>query len=115
MDNNNMFEQEQSNEVRTPVQGGNYEQPAYQQPAYQPELEEPMSMGEWLITYLIQLIPCAGLIMMFVWAFSKSEKKSKSNYFKATLIWYAIWSVISIFLWIFIGAAIVAGVSAMGY
>ena len=29
-------------------------------------------------------------VMMFVWAFSKSTQKSKSNFFKAYLIWMAI-------------------------
>ena len=49
----------------------------YQQP--QDELEEPMTMGEWMITLLIMLIPCANIIMAFVWAFSSTEKKSKSD------------------------------------
>lgn len=63
---------------------------------YQPpkeELEEPMTMGEWLITMLIMMIPCANIIMMFVWAFSSTEKKSKSNFFKAYLIFFAVMMV----------------------
>lgn len=71
-----------------------YQQPSYQQPQYQSyqtyqnsgNLEEPMSVKEWLITDLLMLIPCVNLILVFVWAFSSSEKKSKSNYFKANLI-----------------------------
>lgn len=49
-------------------------------------LEEPVSMGEWILSLLLTMIPCVGLIMMFVWAFGKGEKKSKSNFFKAELI-----------------------------
>ncbi|MBQ8261652.1 MAG: hypothetical protein IJZ00_05140 [Lachnospiraceae bacterium] len=49
-----------------------------------------MSVGDWMITTLILCIPCVNFIMMFVWAFSKSTQKSKSNFFKAYLIWMAI-------------------------
>ena len=49
-------------------------------------LEEPVSMSEWFICMLLMMVPCVNIIMMFVWAFSKNEKKSKSNYFKVQLI-----------------------------
>lgn len=49
-------------------------------------LEEPVSVGEWIIVMLLMMIPCVNIILMFVWAFGSSEKKSKSNYFKASLI-----------------------------
>ena len=45
-----------------------------------------MSVKEWLIVDLLMMIPCVNLILVFVWAFSSSEKKSKSNFFKANLI-----------------------------
>lgn len=75
-------------------QQNSYQQNSYQQPQYQSyqtyqsnrNLEEPMSVKEWLITDLLLLIPCVNLILVFVWAFSSGEKKSKSNYFKANLI-----------------------------
>ena len=62
----------------------------YQQSVYSPDLEEPVSIGEWVITYLIMLVPCVNIVMMFVWAFSKTTKKSKSNFFKVQLILAAI-------------------------
>ena len=46
---------------------GNYQVP-YQQNSPL-DLEEPMKMSEWLISLLITLIPCVGIIMIFVWAF----------------------------------------------
>ena len=93
-----------------------YEEPVYQEPSYQeptygepsmqsiaassyaqpvtPQsyegLEEPVSKGEWAICYFLMMIPCVGIIMMFVWAFSKTEKKSKSNFFKVQLIFMGI-------------------------
>lgn len=75
------------------------------QPAYQPmqtDLEEPVTIGEWLVTMLIMMVPCVNIIMMFVWAFGSDTKKSKSNYFKVVLIFAAISLVLSIVL----GAAI---------
>lgn len=65
MDNDNV--QEQQNDIQ------------------QPYCEEPISVKEWLITALIMIIPIAGIVMLFVWAFSDKVKKSKSNYCKASL------------------------------
>lgn len=77
-------------------------------------LEEPMTMGEWLITMLIMMIPCANIIMMFVWAFSSTEKKSKSNYFKANLIFMGIMLVFMIIMVVVMGAAMASAVDNMG-
>lgn len=77
-----------------------YQQPQYrtqpQQPPYQPdsELEEPVSFANWMLTKLVMLIPVVNIIMLFVWAFGKT-KRSKSNYFKATLAWGIIWIVVA--------------------
>lgn len=79
----------------------------------QPELEEPISVGQWLLTTLILIIPCVNIVMMFVWAFSKTEKKSKSNYFKAMLIWMAIGIVFSIVFAGVIGAIMAAAVASL--
>lgn len=63
------------------------------------ELEEPVKVGEWMLTMLLMCIPCVNIIMMFVFAFSKTEKKSKSNFFKAYLIWFAIMFALMILFW----------------
>ncbi len=109
MDNNNMYQQDQNNDYQQNYgnqQGytapqSDYIQPDYVQPGYQqPEntLEEPVTLGEWMVSFLLMLIPCVNIILMFVWAFSNSEKKSKSNFFKAALIWYGICLVLSIIM-----------------
>lgn len=132
MDNNNMYDQDKSGmgaEQQQPQfqqpyqQQGYYQQPQYQQPYQQPVqqnfyqqpydsgLEEPVGIGEWLVTMLILMIPCVNIVMIFVWAFSSSAKKSKSNYFKASLIM----ALIAIALWIIVAViAIAAGVSFSG-
>ena len=81
---------------------GNYQVP-YQQNSPL-DLEEPMKMSEWLISLLITLIPCVGIIMIFVWAFGSTEKKSKSNFFKAYLVFGVIRIVIYL-IYVFFYAA----------
>ncbi len=83
----------------------NYEEKYLIEPDKKPQtqLEEPVSVKEWIITYLLMMIPVANIILMFIYAFSKDEKKSKSNYFKAQLIMTAIMTGISfifVILWI---------------
>lgn len=82
-------------------------QPQVQVPIGQ-DLEEPVTMGEWLITMLLMCIPCVNIVLMFVWAFGSSTKKSKSNYFKASLIC----SAIGIGLWFIMMILMSAGMVA---
>ena len=94
-----------------------YQQPVQEQLRYQyqepqTDLEEPVTMGEWLITMLLMLIPCVNIVLMFVWAFSSKEKKSKSNYFKAALIFAAIVLVLYIILIAVFGVAITSMINS---
>ena len=64
-------------------------------------------MGEWFVCLLIMMVPCVNIIMMFVWAFSKSEKKSKSNFFKVELIVMGVLlAIYLIMLIVIIGAGV---------
>lgn len=101
----------------------NYGQPSYQPaapaPQYAPQpqtnvyvqgpaqsnLEEPVTIKEWIITWLLLCIPIANIILPFVWAFDSSTKKSKSNFFKAYLIWMLIGVVLGIIISIIMVAA----------
>ena len=70
-------------------------------------LEEPMSMGEWFVCMLIMMVPCVNIVMMFVWAFSKNEKKSKSNFYKVQLIVMGVILALYMILGlIFVGAGV---------
>lgn len=125
MDNNNLFDKDNQNgdqgQFQQPYQSYQPQQPYQQQQPYQPqqqpyqsyqpqqpyqqqqpyqsgdsELEEPVSFADWMLSMLIMCIPCVNIIMMFVWAFSSDTKKSKSNYFKAALVWMLIGIVLSV-------------------
>ena len=55
----------------------------------------PISVGEWVITTIILAIPIIGFIMLFVWGFGSNTQPSKANWAKATLIMIGISIVLS--------------------
>lgn len=72
----------------------------YAAPGYpgQPVWSQPstVSVGDWIITYLVSAIPVVGFIMLFVWAFGSSTPPSKANWAKATLLFGVIIGGLSI-------------------
>ena len=100
MDNNNTFNQAPQNvQIQQP----------YQQMYQNDNMEEPVSFGDWMLTMLLMMIPCVNIVMMFVFAFGNG-KKSKSNFFKASLVW----ALISVVLCVVFGASIVAMLASLG-
>lgn len=81
---------------------------------YQPETgryeevkPEEMSIGKWLLTFLLCIIPIVNLVMLIVWAVGSNPKdKIRKNWARAQLIWMAIMIVISIILSIALGSVI---------
>ena len=67
-----------------------------------------VSVKEWLITNLIMMIPLVNIVMMLVWAFSSNTNPNKANYFKATLILFAILMAIYLVLAVVIFGSIAA-------
>jgi len=53
-----------------------------------------VSVGEWLLTNVVMMIPFINFILMIVWAFSESIPKSKQNWAKANLIFMIIMMVL---------------------
>lgn len=58
--------------------------------------EKPMSMGEWVITILVFMIPIAGLVLYCMWAFGKSGNVNRQNFCRAYLAITVVGFVISI-------------------
>lgn len=54
----------------------------------------PMTMGDWLLTLLAAMIPCVGIVLYFVWAFSKTTNVNRRNYCRAQLIMMGVVLVI---------------------
>ena len=73
----------------------------------------PMSIGDWLITFIIQAIPFVGIIMLFVWAFGDGTHPSKKTWAQASLIFALIMIVLAIIffaaLWTFISSLFSSG------
>lgn len=69
-----------------------------QQINMRPVDNSPITVGQWILTFIILAIPIVNIIMLFVWGFSGDTNISKKNYAKATLILVAIGVVLSILL-----------------
>lgn len=46
----------------------------------------PMTVGQYIVTFLLSAIPIAGFILLLVWAFSGDTNINKRNYCRAVLI-----------------------------
>jgi hypothetical protein len=98
-------------QYRPPV----YQPPVYNQPTYQPVMpqsyapDEHVSVGGWIGIFCINLIPLIGwliyIIMLFVWAFGDTKKKTLKNFAKANLVIFAIFFVFGIAAVIFMAIA----------
>jgi Na+/phosphate symporter len=58
-----------------------------------------VSIGDWIVTMIIMLIPVINFIMLLVWAFSGGTPKSKSNWAKATLIFMVLGAILTFVFW----------------
>jgi len=72
--------------------------------------QQTVTIGNWILTYVLMAIPLVNLVMLFVWAFGSDTPKSKANWAKATLIIYAI----GIGLVILFASSIIALVAGLG-
>lgn len=69
----------------------------------------PMSMGDWLLTILVSMIPCAGIVLYFVWAFGKTGNINRRNFCRANLIIMAGVFVLYFILVVVFGVAFITG------
>lgn len=53
-----------------------------------------MSVGQWVITFLILSIPLVNIVMMFIWAFDMMSERR--NFARAYLIVMAVMFVVAI-------------------
>ena len=67
-----------------------------------------VSIGDWIVTFILMVIPIVNFVMLFVWAFGGNVSESKANWAKARLIFMLIGFVIVILFWSSIAALIFA-------
>lgn len=66
-----------------------------------------LSVGDWLVNFLITIIPLVGLIFIIIWA-NDDKNKIRKNWAVASIIWMGIIFVLSIFLYVTIFAALMS-------
>ena len=66
-----------------------YQPPVYQQPVYDPT-KEVMSVGSYVLMFILLSIPVVNVICWIVWLVSPDTNKNKKNYVIANIIIYAI-------------------------
>lgn len=49
-----------------------------------------ISVGEWMVTILVFLLPVVNIIMMAYWAFSSEGSVNRRNFSRACLLWIII-------------------------
>ena len=89
-----------------PDQGYSGQQHTYQPAASQPYGpfvdNSPLSVGQYIVMFILMAIPLVNLIMLFVWGFSSSENTNRKNFARASLILMAIaiglWIIVAIFI-----------------
>lgn len=98
---NNVYQAQNQYQSYQPYQP--YQPYPQQDVNYQPKADnenEHMTIGGWIGVFCINLIPCVGslvyLIMMFVWAFGSTPKKSLKTFAQAQLLIMAILLVLGI-------------------
>lgn len=63
-----------------------------------------MTIGNWVVTLLVMIIPIVNIIMLIVWAAGNHENPNRKNWAVAQLIFFGL----AFALWIFFFSAIVA-------
>ena len=58
-----------------------------------------VSVGDWIVTFIIMIIPLVNIIMLFVWAFGSGTPESKANWAKANLIMYLVAIILVVIFW----------------
>ncbi len=82
----------QGNPQQQPYGNPSYGNPGYGNQGYGNNQQDnsPMSMGDYLVCMLLTMIPLVGIILLFVWAFSRGTNTNKANWAKAMLVFLAV-------------------------
>ena len=78
-------------------------QPTYANAPFEDPRTKPLTVGNYLLMTLLQVIPIVGIVMLFVWAFG-DENINRKNYARAALIWMLIGIGLSIVIGIVFAA-----------
>ncbi len=54
------------------------------------DLDDPVNMGEWVLSIFLAAIPIINIICLLVWAFGQNNKPSKKTWARAKLVWLLV-------------------------
>jgi len=74
----------------------------------------PMTVGQYILMFIVLAIPLVNIIMLFVWAFGSNVNLNRKNYCRAALIMALIGIVLGIFLSIAMGSVLAGIFSGLG-
>lgn len=72
-------------------------------------LAQILTIGNWIVTFILLAIPLVNIIMLIIWAASSSENPNRKNFAIASIIMWAIAIVLGIFAIIGIFGPIFSG------
>ena len=82
--------------------------------AWQDPNDQPLSVGGWIGTMIVLMIPVVNFIMLLVWAFG-SGNKSRKNYCLASLIIAVIMIVLIVVFYMVVGVSAASAFNTMYY
>jgi len=74
-----------------------------------------VSIGEWVITFILMAIPIVNFVMIFVWAFGGGTSASKAKWAKAILIFWLIAIALAVVFWGVIAALFATALSGFRF
>ena len=69
----------------------------------------PMDLKDWVLTLIILMVPCVGIVMYFVWAFGNKGNINRRNFCRAQLIIFVVLLVIYLIFFALFGAFAITG------
>ncbi len=78
-------------------------------PLYPKQQYRPVSLGEWILTWIVLTIPVVNLVMACIWAFSDTTQPSKKTFCQATLI---VWAAAAVLGGVLFAALVAIGAAA---
>lgn len=82
--------------------------------AWQDPNDQPLSVGGWIGTMIVLMIPVVNFIMLLVWAFG-SGNKSRKNYCLASLIIAVVMIVLIVLFYMVVGVSAASAFNTMYY
>lgn len=106
--NNNFNQQAYQQQYQQPI----YQQPVYQQQPYYDPTTSVMSVGSYILMFILSSIPVVNFICWIVWLVSPDTNKNKKNFIIAQIIMWIIGFIVAVVAGVIMTAA---GIGAAGY